>query len=112
MRSSAAIAAATGAVSCSASSLGVSACSTSTAARCSSGVAALRRAATARFTSTSAGSASGRKTTPARRPITLSGDADADRSEEHTSELQSRQYLVCRLRRGKKKTHEQQELTI
>src|SRR3712207_7963659 len=23
--------------------------------------------------------------------------ADADRSEEHTSELQSRQYLVCRL---------------
>src|SRR3712207_6890416 len=24
-------------------------------------------------------------------------EADADRSEEHTSELQSRQYLVCRL---------------
>src|SRR3712207_9308812 len=24
-------------------------------------------------------------------------DADEDRSEEHTSELQSRQYLVCRL---------------
>src|SRR3712207_7860953 len=24
-------------------------------------------------------------------------DAEADRSEEHTSELQSRQYLVCRL---------------
>src|SRR5947209_15253863 len=27
-----------------------------------------------------------------------------DRSEEHTSELQSRQYLVCRLLREKKKT--------
>src|SRR3712207_7284070 len=27
----------------------------------------------------------------------------ADRSEEHTSELQSRQYLVCRLLLGKKK---------
>src|SRR3712207_8761315 len=36
------------------------------------------------------------------------GDADArdpapDRSEEHTSELQSRQYLVCRLLLEKKK---------
>src|SRR3712207_8575368 len=30
---------------------------------------------------------------------------DADRSEEHTSELQSRQYLVCRLLLEKKKTH-------
>src|SRR3712207_7870535 len=29
--------------------------------------------------------------------------AVADRSEEHTSELQSRQYLVCRLLLGKKK---------
>src|SRR3712207_8556641 len=28
----------------------------------------------------------------------------APRSEEHTSELQSRQYLVCRLLLGKKKT--------
>src|SRR3712207_7310834 len=28
----------------------------------------------------------------------------ARRSEEHTSELQSRQYLVCRLLLGKKKT--------
>src|SRR3712207_6911805 len=41
----------------------------------------------------------------------LSGDADEgedagdvdDRSEEHTSELQSRQYLVCRLLLEKKK---------
>src|SRR3712207_7694901 len=29
--------------------------------------------------------------------------ADSDRSEEHTSELQSRQYLVCRLLLEKKK---------
>src|SRR3712207_8584372 len=31
-------------------------------------------------------------------------DRDQDRSEEHTSELQSRQYLVCRLLLEKKKT--------
>src|SRR3712207_7786318 len=30
------------------------------------------------------------------------------RSEEHTSELQSRQYLVCRLLLEKKKTHDLQ----
>src|SRR3712207_9023011 len=32
------------------------------------------------------------------------GEGRADRSEEHTSELQSRQYLVCRLLLEKKKT--------
>src|SRR3712207_7001190 len=31
------------------------------------------------------------------------GEPHRDRSEEHTSELQSRQYLVCRLLLGKKK---------
>src|SRR3712207_7568437 len=31
--------------------------------------------------------------------------AGNERSEEHTSELQSRQYLVCRLLLEKKKTH-------
>src|SRR3712207_7001332 len=31
------------------------------------------------------------------------------RSEEHTSELQSRQYLVCRLLLEKKKKHKQQD---
>src|SRR3712207_7792327 len=31
--------------------------------------------------------------------------ASASRSEEHTSELQSRQYLVCRLLLEKKKRH-------
>src|SRR3712207_9020043 len=31
-------------------------------------------------------------------------DANGERSEEHTSELQSRQYLVCRLLLEKKKT--------
>src|SRR3712207_7117709 len=43
------------------------------------------------------GSAPGRKSTPRFSP------ADAWRSEEHTSELQSRQYLVCRLLLEKKK---------
>src|SRR3712207_6967739 len=37
-----------------------------------------------------------------RRPLL---QAALDRSEEHTSELQSRQYLVCRLLLEKKKTH-------
>src|SRR3712207_8196225 len=34
---------------------------------------------------------------------TAAGGGAAGRSEEHTSELQSRQYLVCRLLLGKKK---------
>src|SRR3712207_8109243 len=33
------------------------------------------------------------------------GQRRPDRSEEHTSELQSRQYLVCRLLLEKKKKH-------
>src|SRR3712207_7500475 len=41
---------------------------------------------------------------------------DVERSEEHTSELQSRQYLVCRLLLEKKKTKhkvfEQSELPV
>src|SRR3712207_7158578 len=44
----------------------------------------------------------------ARVPGPLSATAAGDfRSEEHTSELQSRQYLVCRLllEKKKKKTH-------
>src|SRR5258707_5186272 len=38
-----------------------------------------------------------------RRGENLHQFAGARRSEEHTSELQSRQYLVCRLLLGKKK---------
>src|SRR3712207_8701169 len=38
------------------------------------------------------------------RPDARGSDPDARRSEEHTSELQSRQYLVCRLLLEKKKT--------
>src|SRR3712207_7602346 len=34
------------------------------------------------------------------------GDGDPRRSEEHTSELQSRQYLVCRLLLEKKKKND------
>src|SRR3712207_8085072 len=41
---------------------------------------------------------------PAPQPGRLLGD-ERQRSEEHTSELQSRQYLVCRLLLEKKKTH-------
>src|SRR3712207_7719537 len=37
------------------------------------------------------------------RPMRASVLAGAERSEEHTSELQSRQYLVCRLLLEKKK---------
>src|SRR3712207_8526400 len=36
----------------------------------------------------------------------LPGEGDGERSEEHTSELQSRQYLVCRLLLVKKKDYE------
>src|SRR3712207_7253492 len=51
---------------------------------------------------------------PAREPAP--GDRtprgpQAHRSEEHTSELQSRQYLVCRLLLEKKKTHTDAPLT-
>src|SRR3712207_7535607 len=41
---------------------------------------------------------------PVNKTIVFSGGAtDITRSEEHTSELQSRQYLVCRLLLEKKK---------
>src|SRR3712207_7888150 len=40
---------------------------------------------------------------PGRRRQLALGEHPADRSEEHTSELQSRQYLVCRLLLEKKK---------
>src|SRR5258707_6691065 len=42
---------------------------------------------------------------PARRSLVIVGA----RSEEHTSELQSRQYLVCRLLLEKKKNNQQQQ---
>src|SRR3712207_8174444 len=46
------------------------------------------------------------------RPLAVTGtrQAQAVRSEEHTSELQSRQYLVCRLLLEKKKKHTRQTL--
>src|SRR3712207_7880834 len=40
-----------------------------------------------------------------RRPGGRKGRVGGSRSEEHTSELQSRQYLVCRLLLEKKKNH-------
>src|SRR3712207_8598312 len=63
----------------------------------------------------SGGTASGRSrrsTSPAFRPASTSaassrpGSSRSSRSEEHTSELQSRQYLVCRLLLEKKKVLE------
>src|SRR3712207_8908345 len=39
------------------------------------------------------------------QPEATCGDSDDVRSEEHTSELQSRQYLVCRLLLEKKKKY-------
>src|SRR3712207_8579101 len=47
--------------------------------------------------------APGRPAHPLRPRLDQDG-ADRPRSEEHTSELQSRQYLVCRLLLEKKKT--------
>src|SRR5258707_8738109 len=43
---------------------------------------------------------------PERRGFPCDSPPNAARSEEHTSELQSRQYLVCRLLLEKKKPHE------
>src|SRR3712207_8015559 len=43
-------------------------------------------------------------TRPATPPPSCASTARTRRSEEHTSELQSRQYLVCRLLLEKKKT--------
>src|SRR3712207_9443497 len=60
------------------------------------------------FTSCVVGSAAGsgaasvRSRRPGRRSFTAASLREA-RSEEHTSELQSRQYLVCRLLLEKKK---------
>src|SRR3712207_7835382 len=42
----------------------------------------------------------------------LGKDRDLGRSEEHTSELQSRQYLVCRLLLEKKKIHNHRRLHL
>src|SRR3712207_7872768 len=42
---------------------------------------------------------------PGPRPVARSPRGGASRSEEHTSELQSRQYFVCRLLLEKKNTH-------
>src|SRR3712207_7429811 len=46
----------------------------------------------------------GQQQQPHRAGREAEGTPGADRSEEHTSELQSRQYLVCRLLLEKKNT--------
>src|SRR3712207_8132880 len=47
----------------------------------------------------------GKHTPEQGRWLPVSCRGPAERSEEHTSELQSRQYLVCRLLLEKKKQH-------
>src|SRR5947209_14182088 len=47
-----------------------------------------------------------------RSTIDLSGTHAFTRSEEHTSELQSRQYLVCRLLLEKKKNNKKIKNTV
>src|SRR5690242_21156947 len=66
----------------------------STIACCPSGAAFSRR----KYTGCGRSSPSPRQITSSRRPA-------HDRSEEHTSELQSHVNLVCRLLLEKKKTH-------
>src|SRR3712207_8642995 len=52
---------------------------------------------------TSSGRQTGRRRRRASPRKTRPSDKPGERSEEHTSELQSRQYLVCRLLLEKKK---------
>src|SRR5207253_10015443 len=47
--------------------------------------------------SATAASGSRYRSSPSTQPIRLPWDCHSDRSEEHTSELQSRGHLVCRL---------------
>src|SRR5258707_9900613 len=49
------------------------------------------------------GSPADHERSPRRSPTRSAGAVESGRSEEHTSELQSRQYLVCRLLLEKKK---------
>src|SRR5438445_1289170 len=46
------------------------------------------------------------------KPHPRSRQAERQRSEEHTSELQSRQYLVCRLLLEKKKKNKQERNNV
>src|SRR3712207_8711373 len=46
------------------------------------------------------------------RCLEVRADVRPERSEEHTSELQSRQYLVCRLLLEKKKNHPPTRFTL
>src|SRR3712207_7278393 len=69
---------------------------------CPTGDVIFGSTATASYTASDSGSG---LTTPASGSATLNTSvAGTRRSEEHTSELQSRQYLVCRLLLEKKKT--------
>src|SRR3712207_7828292 len=58
------------------------------------------------------GSARRRRSTQPRLTHAARRSASSSRSEEHTSELQSRQYLVCRLLLEKKKKNDEHYKTI
>src|SRR3712207_7887927 len=65
-------------------------------------------ASTLNFGTTTQGSAQSRQLTMTNignTAVTVTSITSNNRSEEHTSELQSRQYLVCRLLLEKKKTN-------
>src|SRR3712207_8008307 len=67
------------------------------------------------FRSASDNASSGASAGSQSRGPRASGDRDAavcGRSEEHTSELQSRQYLVCRLLLEKKKSKRETQCSI
>src|SRR3712207_7241438 len=78
---------------------------------------ARRRAASPRTSSATSGlkvrAAPGGSVREHRRPVSGGEHRHhAVRSEEHTSELQSRQYLVCRLLLEKKKTEDREPVSL
>src|SRR3712207_8375429 len=62
-------------------------------------------ATSGRSSTSSTRACSARRGNSAATPRASPSGGTTPRSEEHTSELQSRQYLVCRLLLEKKKTH-------
>src|SRR3712207_7472486 len=69
-------------------------------------------AATSTPPTSSASPSSATSPSPAAGPPSTPAWPTAARSEEHTSELQSRQYLVCRLLLEKKKANTYERLSI
>src|SRR3712207_7856958 len=83
--------------------------SNSTATRIQAGRS--RRKCSRRGSSRASEGGSWTSSTPRRSASRCQQEVSRSRSEEHTSELQSRQYLVCRLLLEKKKKHPHQSQT-